>query len=42
MFMKRWLCVAASDTDVKVAAAGVAANLKINPLVFGVGVGMKL
>lgn len=30
------------DTDVKVAATGAnVANLKINPLVFGVGVGMK-
>lgn len=30
------------DTDVKVAATGVtAANLKINPVIFGVGVGMK-
>ena len=30
------------DTDVKVAASGVvAANLKINPVIFGVGVGMK-
>lgn len=30
------------DTDVKVAATGATvANLKINPLIFGVGVGMK-
>lgn len=30
------------DTDVKVAATGAtAANLKINPVLFGVGVGMK-
>lgn len=30
------------DTDVKVAATGAtAANLKINPVIFGIGVGMK-
>jgi outer membrane protein W len=30
------------DTDVKVTATGAtAANLKINPVIFGIGIGMK-